>query len=236
MNTMPIEQLKKTMEFARIHAHVSADGYLSKCKCRRTSKELLSHPRINLFKMRYSVAYVNTDPVLAKEFINDTKKLFDVKAVSCGKFEYRISAKWIYDLMRDSGALMSDTWFIPSFILNGSREVKSAWLKAFFDDEGYFYKNQIGLRVANKNGIKAVQLMLLDFGIQTKLYQPRIPSNPKYKIIYQISIRRENLIKYYNEIGFSHPNKQQKLICYLTKKVGLLRFELRSEALEASIC
>ena len=198
MNTMPIEQLKKTMEFARIHAHVSADGYLSKCKCRRTSKELLSHPRINLFKMRYSVAYVNTDPVLAKEFINDTKKLFDVKAVSCGKFEYRISAKWIYDLMRDSGALMSDTWFIPSFILNGSREVKSAWLKAFFDDEGSitFNKNKRMVRWFQHSVeiLQIVKQLLTDLGIASKI-------DEKYFEI--IISKKENLLKFQKIINFT---------------------------------
>ena len=205
------KELLKTPEFARIHAHISGDGYILQTRSKRTEKEQKDHPRANIYRNRYHVRYVNMDPVLVNQFIWDVKKLFNRKVIAIRKYEYDVCGKWIYDLIREHGAIKSCQWFIPSIILNASKEIKKEWLKAFFDDEAGVGKSYISLKIINKNGIKQIQLLLKDFNITTSKCRERIPKNPRHQKTYEIRLRKSETILYNNYIGFDSPKKKEKL-------------------------
>ena len=99
--------------FVRIHAHISADGYIMKSRTKRSKKELMQHPRKNIIRNRYSIRYVNTEEQLCNEFIRDVKMLLNRKAVKVKEIEYDVCGKWIYTLFKDHGARKSKEWFIP---------------------------------------------------------------------------------------------------------------------------
>lgn len=214
-----LKNTELTPAFARIHAHISGDGYIQKTKSKRSKKELLEHPRINITRDRYYVRYVNMEKISVKQFIKDVKEVFNRKVVKLRKHEYEVCGKWIYNILKENGALKSDEWFIPHIIMNSNQIVKKEWLKAFFDDEGHVSRSAIYLKIVNKKGIMQVKKLLEEFKIKTRLYKPIIPQNPNYSISYRIGILGENIVKFSKYINFSYPKKKKQL-SILVKKIN----------------
>ena len=115
--------LEITPEFARLHAHICADGYLQKSNCRRPKKDLLKHPRKNIFRDIYSIRYVNTERILVEQFIKDIAKVFCRKVTKLRRHEYEIAGKWIYNIFKNSGATKSNNWFIPQNIMSSNEVI-----------------------------------------------------------------------------------------------------------------
>ena len=209
-------------ELARIVAHISGDGYIGSYKQRRSEKELLAHPRKNKLVNRWYVRYVNTEPVLIEQFIQDAKKEFNRIVVSKGKHEYELSGKWIYELLTKLGAGKSQDWFIPEAILTANDGSKIEWIKAFFDDEAHVSKvgKRITLNMINKKGLKQVQKLLSEWGIDSTLNGP-------YKCrefySYHLSIYRDSIIRYAQVVGFAHPKKKSNLKELVEKMNGSAR-------------
>lgn len=88
-----LKNAKLALAFARIHAHISGDGYIEKTVSRRSKKELLSHPRKNIIRNRYYVRYVNMETTLVEQFIKDVKELFGRKVVKLRRYEYEVCGK-----------------------------------------------------------------------------------------------------------------------------------------------
>ncbi|RJQ19039.1 hypothetical protein C4580_05665 [Candidatus Woesearchaeota archaeon] len=202
--------MELTPHLARIAAHICGDGYLAFCVGTRSQKELRQHPRRKLNKERYSIRYVNTEKVLSKSFCDDVKFALSRKVVARPKFEYEVSGKWVYLLLKSLGAGKSRDWFISKRILNSSADVKSAWLQAFFDDEATVSVKQkrIVVNSVNYDGIKQVQFLLKGFKIDSVL---RGPYNYKGATSFHLALYRQSLKKFEEEIGFMHPEKKFKL-------------------------
>ena len=72
--------------------------------------------------------------------------------------------------------------FVPNIILNGSYEVQRGFIEAIFDCESYLSKSGLlSISMANKELIKTLQMMLLNFGIISKF---RSKKNKKYNRYY----------------------------------------------------
>ncbi len=198
-------------ELARIVAHICGDGYVGTYIQRRSPKELIVHPRKNLFYRRWVVRYVNTEPALVKQFVQDAKREFKRVVVPREKkHEYELSAKWIYEKVTFLGAGKSHDWFIHDEILASPRAVKAAWLQAFFDDEAHVSRPQkrIVLNIVNKPGLRQVKKLLQEFGIRSTLHGPY-----KYGEFYSyhLNIYRDSIPRYAEDIGFYHPKKKAHL-------------------------
>ncbi len=50
-----------TPELARLHANICGDGYMCVAKCKRSKKELKTHSRKNIYRIRFSVRYCNNE-------------------------------------------------------------------------------------------------------------------------------------------------------------------------------
>lgn len=212
-----------SQELARIVAHIAGDGYIGTYSQRRSPKELLEHPRENKIRKRWRVRYVNTEPALVRQFIRDVKKEFNRKVVAYPKHEYEIGSKRIYTVVKNLGALKSHEWFIPQEILSASDKVKIAWLQAFFDDESHVSMPQkrIVLNMVNVHGLKQVQSLLREFGIDSTLTGQY---SHKQFLSYHLSIYRDSVVRYAERIGFYHPKKKAHLAKIV--KMGVQRFEL----------
>lgn len=206
--------------FARIHAHISGDGYIQKTKSKRSEKELLEHPRRNIIRNRYYVRYVNMEKTLVEQFIKDIKEVFGRKVVKLRKYEYGVCGKWIYNILKENGDLKSHKWFIPPIIMNSKEFIKEEWLRAFFDDEGYVSRNAIYLKIVNKKGLMQIKNLLKEFRIESKLYKPIIPQNLNHRIAYRLAILRNNLVEFCKHINFSHPKKRMQLNKIVKNKWG----------------
>jgi hypothetical protein len=200
-----------TPEIARIHAHVCGDGFIYTCRYRRSPMDLLCHPRINVFRKDWILAYSNTCEQLINEFVSDLMVAFNRKGQYRKKHcEVRITgAKHIVTILRLSFK-SSYNWYIPDFILKSSKEVISNWIRAFFDDEAHVDVKRGAILVTsiNKKGLCQILRMLLIFKINSKIYGP-YRNRDKGKEFWRL--RTKDIYNYSVKIGFLHPKKKGDL-------------------------
>jgi len=187
--------MKMNENLAAVHAYLCADGYVIK------------NPLIQKQKY-YVIGFRNTNLTLLKDFQNNFYNVFKIKPHLIEGQRCRIGSKKIYELLTQQfGSFYSWEWKMPKI----NEKLKRVWLRAYFDCEGWVtcksHKNRmIGADCVNLRGIKQIQDALNDFGISTKL------KKRNNRNIFSLSIfGKENLIKFYNKIGFLHPLKIQKL-------------------------
>lgn len=103
---------------------------------------------------------------------------------------------------------------IPVKVLKSPDSVIAAFLKGFFDAEGYVNKKRgIGLGINNKKLAKQVQIALLRFGILASLVEydnRRNPHSKKHRFTITIT-ERKSLELFLNFIGFNAAYKSEKL-------------------------
>jgi len=78
---------------------------------------------------------------------------------------------------------------IPFFILEGSKEIRAAYLAGLFDADGYFSegKSNIRLRLITYKLLQEVQTMLTSLGVMTKLFLERETIN-NWQTLYALNI------------------------------------------------
>lgn len=201
----------------RIHAHVCADGCLYKSRSRRSHKDLLKHPRKNIWRNIFHVVYVNNEACLLDQFSQDVFEAYGRKPVKSRKNEIEVQAKWILDRLSYLGAGKSHEWFISEEIMCSKKGLIIEWLRAFFDDEAYVDKfcNNITLNVVNKQGLKQIQNLFNRLGIhETSLTGPYFYK--KY-YTYRLKVLKSGLVKFHKIIGFTHNKKKTALETLITK-------------------
>ena len=103
---------------------------------------------------------------------------------------------------------------VPSVIINSSREIKSAYLQAVFDDEGSIHPThgQIRIKMKPESYIEDIQKLVQEFDIETsRVIKEHDKRNERHYYYFLISGMR-NVKKFHNEIGFFHPKKKNILI------------------------
>jgi hypothetical protein len=210
---------------ARIVAHICADGYIGISKQRRSKNELLVHPRKNEFRKKFFFRYVNLDQVLVQEFIDDCMFELGRKVTVLRKHEYEVSAKWVYSLITKLGAGKSRDGYIAEEITTARPAVKIAWLRAFFDDEAHvsMKPRRIRLNIVNLNGLEQIKRLLEDLGISCVVLGPY-----RYRqyYSYHLDIKKKDVSRYAEVIGFHHPNKLRHLTEIVQENMmGMPRFE-----------
>lgn len=149
---------------ARIHAHTCGDGHIFAVRQRDHYGYLRSY-RIGYYRIRYGIAYTNTRAELREEYCRDVRNIFGLSPRYVpNKFACVVRSKAIWSTLKQLGAGRSREWRIPSAILNGSQEVRAAWLRALFDDEAHFDpQGRIRVRSVNRVGIEQAAAMLRRF-------------------------------------------------------------------------
>ncbi len=118
---------------------------------------------------------------------------------------------------------------IPRKILRSPDNILAAFLKGFFDAEGYVStRKNIGLGINNKLLAQQIQLALLRFGIIASLHEydnraNKYSNNPRFTI--DIT-DKESLILFRKDIGFTYKEKSNKLdniIKLKSKKISRTR-------------
>lgn len=192
--------LTPNTEIVRIISHLLGDGTVS----------IGRNGEIN-------ASYYNQDEVLMNSFIEDTNKIFNTgylkikfnKTTPFVRLPTPASLLLLY-YINDFG---SKTSRIPNFIMQGSFEFKSEFLKAFFDDEAYVKFNPphryIEMALANKFLINDLKYLLNTFGIKfSKTYYKTQRGFDSY---YFYIRGNSNLRTFSEKIGFTHSSKRYKL-------------------------
>lgn len=119
---------------------------------------------------------------------------------------------------------------VPEFIWRGTEECQSAYLSALFSADGCVLGNQnkgisVRLHSTKVEHLRAVQQLLLNFGIYSKLYTGRMKAGIRMmpdgkggmkeyscKESAELCISRKSLVTFAERIGFMRQDKQEVLL------------------------
>lgn len=185
--------MKFDRNLAAVHAYLCGDGYVIK------------NPDDQKHKYYY-IALRNTNEILLKDFQQKFKAVFDIEPrIVPGRSI--IQNKEIYNFLTREFSYYSYEWKLPVL----SKENVKAWLRAFFDCEGWV-ENQpgksrlIGLECCNESGTIRIKNELQRLGIASQLVKK------KNRTIWRLTIcGKEHLQRFQKFIDFLHPQKKKKL-------------------------
>jgi len=102
---------------------------------------------------------------------------------------------------------------VPNIVWRNSNIFKANFLKALFSCDGYITKNgsQIDYYSNSKNFLLDLQLLLLHFGIQSKIFDKKIKLNGKIYISYRLQITDYTSLENFKKIGFVDEPKNKRL-------------------------
>ena len=190
--------MESCVDLAALHGYLSGDGCVVKNPPGQSHKY-------------YRVDFRNTEPVLLRDFQERFETIFlEIPVISRRQDRCTKSSKGAYEFFTTKfGSFYSREWRMPEM----TDECASAWLRAFFDCEGWVVNlpakdRSIGIESVNLPGLLQVKDALESrFGIQTS-----IPVKKKNHAIYSLRISgRVNLRKFHERVDFLHPQKRRKL-------------------------
>jgi len=188
-------------------------------------------------KDKFRFSFWNNEETLIKEVCEYVKKAIGKTKATINKTkDRRIQAKFcpfVAFVLHKAGVPVGNKTLqdfdIPDWIKNGSKEIKTSFIRGLFDDEccvSIDEKNRnrsiifaqgkaISLHRSLENFFNSIKKMLLEFDIKTSnITKQEVfkDKNGKEKIVLRFAIhRKENLENFLNNIGFTHPQKYLKL-------------------------
>ena len=122
-------------------------------------------------------------------------------------FHSRELLRFLGDLDIHPSAL-ARTKKIPDAILQSPKDIMSAFLRGYFDADGYAGKQGIILSTSSLSLLGAVQTVLLNYGILSS-------QRAQAKEIWNLDIKGASAARFHTEIGFALPRKQEALEKYV---------------------
>ena len=194
-----VERIKTIGEdLAAVHGYLCADGCVT------------SNPADEKHKY-YRASLKNTEIGLLEDFASRFERVFGVRPNVYRRAGLSsLGNKEIYfELIQTFGSFYSYEWRFPE--LFRTKKLKSVWLRAVFDCEGWVYckkgnDRHIGIEMVNRIGILKIKEILAEFGVHSG-FKPK--KNGK---IFRLNIfGKENIARFSLEVGFLHPKKRAKL-------------------------
>jgi len=190
----------------KLHGYVASDGGIYSMKV----KDM--HGKKIRIRRRLRTKFFNKNDVLINDFLDTFNIIYpNIKSIRYYKkrIEIEIRNHTVSKEILSLGKVWSRNWEIPKNITNNQKRL---WVRAFADGEGTVYNKNHNRYVAidsiNLNGLKEISTILQEWNIIHKIYGVKWNNYQSYRLrIY----RKENLIKFNKLIGFTHPEKQQKL-------------------------
>lgn len=226
--------LKATPELASLFGYVLGDGHVKKNKVQfcyvNKSKDLVEHitscvkqtfdiePAIN-FSEKYQLYFVYSPTVVARILI---------------MLGAPVSRKTIQKIM------------LPDWVTKGSQEVKRAFIRALFDDEGWVGITQGSFAIgfgqnkrrdlieSHKKYLEQIRHIIQEIGIQpSEIFQKSEKEN-FIQLGFKI-VGRENIKNFLDEVGFNHKLKQEKLLRIINgyKQIQYNKREAKLKVLDA---
>lgn len=222
---------KPNEKLASLLGHILGDG------CIKTREE--------------NVDYTNKSKDLTEEFKLIIRELFGIEPKENFNkvrefyevYPPKTIAKFLVLCGFPKGEKVKQVLTIPEWIKNGSREIRIAFIRALFDDEGTVLNNvknhSIGFGMNKKNSLleahkkfmEDIREILFSIGIQPNPIFVRKQPFDSTSLGFNI-FGRYNLIKFLQNVGFSDHGKQQKLIKTIQDFKNYGRNETRVRILE----
>ncbi|MDO8508785.1 MAG: LAGLIDADG family homing endonuclease [Nanoarchaeota archaeon] len=167
------------------------------------------------------IQFSNKNSVLIEDYKNSINSLFNLVPGITKKqevFSVRVISKEVAEFMHSLDKNLMEKGIlkvIPDKIMKCKKEDLAFLLRALFDGDGTVVNVKrnglrIGLITENKKLAEQVAELLLRFGIISSIY--------KDEEFYRLDITgEENILKYYENIGFLSDKKQNRIKEYLSK-------------------
>jgi len=172
---------------------------------------------------RKTTKFSNKEKFIIEDVKNILKKTFGLKLIhyeTDRAQDFWIHSVWFRQFLEKIGINYgkSDSKEIPEVILRAPKEFVAEYLKGYFEAEGSPVpsNHRVEISTASKKMAKQLHVLLLNFGIVSKL---RERFNKKLKkFYYRIEIFGENIDIFSKEIGFLSQRKKSRLKLLLNKK------------------
>lgn len=144
-----------------------------------------------------------------------------------GRDEARVQSARLKKLAGMYGLTQENKHIVPHGVLVGTEAMQRGFLQALFSADGTVYKGasrNIRLSQSDMLLLEQVQMLLLNFGIASKIYKNRRKAGCRpmpdgkgglkeyhHKAQHELMISKCNMALFLQEIGFISPNKQAKL-------------------------
>lgn len=189
-----------SLEKVAIHAYLCGDGWIAARKDNRG----YHHYEIKVFP---------DDEKLAKFIVGLFKREFNITPSIVNLHNYfgvQIKNKPACLNLLSMGTFSTRDWKIPEKL---DKDLLREWLRCFFDCESNVDLNNkvIALKSVNFEGLLSIQEKLNLFQIESKVYGPYQPQNPKHSKYGILLIRGKNINTYKRLINFNHPAKKEKI-------------------------
>ncbi len=184
---------KVNIELAEFLGYLIGDGHIDECK----------------------IEFTNSDVELRKRFSYLSQKLFSVSTKeikSRNTYNIQINSRILNrTLSKIFGVPLGNkasSVKIPSQILKSNNEILAAFLRVYFDCDGYIPKNKRDIELATASGIMArqLQMALLRFGVISFVKTRKIRGRYYYRIL----VRGEFVNEYIKKIGFNKSDKRKR--------------------------
>lgn len=166
-----------------------------------------------------SIIFSNRDVGIVSRYQNMIWKYFGVTAERRSYCDYIFDDKIVKKYLELCGLVYTDPYIktIPSCILQTTRENISAFLSGLFDVDGNVEDSLLSYCTASKKMAEQLHLLLLQFGIISKL-NPYVTKSGTY--CYRIEIMGDNVLLFLRHIGFRCGRKRERLIDLLRERTN----------------
>jgi len=224
--------LELTEDLAYILGVLAGDGYM--------------HYNIN--QQSYYAGLSATDKEFVEKFrkvlfnffkINPTNEFKKSKKLNYrDQYISRMCSKEACDFINSFGSFGKYCWKVPEVIIGANNQIKSAFIKGFFDSEGEIDKKsrRVGATSVNLEGLKQVGGLLGSLGIRYSITSEKTPL-PNRRLKSRLRIQDRKSVELFNKhIGFTITRKQLLLNTFLgsykfTKILPERLNELKKEAI-----
>lgn len=177
----------------------------------------------HISRVKRTLGLTTADAPQAERFARLAAHLFDVRPSirqDGGRLRVTISAEHLSDLLTDGlglthGPSARDKQ-IPTAVLRSPKPVAAAFLRAYFDCDGYAGKQGVILSTASESLGQQTQLLLMGFGV---LSRRRLQKDG----VWHVHVTGASAKRFAEEIGFGLVRKQEALEAYLASKRWLKR-------------
>ncbi len=168
----------------------------------------------NISEIKRVIGFTTGDEEQAVRYAELVETLFDMqprRRWDAGRWRVTFSSRSVQDFLKHLGlqtgfaARVKD---VPEAVLRSPKSVVAAFLRAYYDCDGYAGKAGVILSTSSESMSKTVQLLLLNFGILST----RVPHKDG---CWHVQTLGKSAIVFQQEIGFGLTRKQEALRKYI---------------------
>ncbi len=194
---------------ARLCGFLAADGSVFIRKERKTGK------------IHHDIRFYPDSLILAQLFNDALRTLYGrvARTKQLGNYyALAVTSKQAVTDLLSMASFTSKSWTLPNVVV--TRTAKIEWLRAYFDCDGYVGNKYVQVQSVNVGGLRVIQRLLNEFGIESKIYT-YTRKNESWNINYLLNINKKEMrIKFLRDIGFNHPLKKKKLESLISAEVA----------------